>query len=194
VALLSVILNARWEFVPVIHLQTDRLFLRDWEERDLGPFAAMNADPRVMEFFPSLCSRQESDEMVARLRQSIAENGFGFFALESRDSAEFIGFTGLFRPRFQAHFMPAVEIGWRLKADAWGQGYASEAARACLCHGFGCLGLEEIVAFTAAVNRRSIAVMERIGMTRRPDEDFEHPKLPERHPLRPHVLYRISRA
>ncbi|MCW2505460.1 MAG: GCN5-related N-acetyltransferase [Actinomycetia bacterium] len=169
-------------------LTTERLLLRRWRESDLVPFAAMNADPQVMEHFPGLLSRAESDAMAARMEQSIAERGFGFWALE-RDG-EFVGFTGLSVPRFEAPFLPAVEIGWRLARHAWGHGYATEAARAAISYGVTELGLAEIVSFTIERNTRSRAVMERLGMTHDPDGDFDHPLLPD-WPLRRHVLYRL---
>jgi len=174
-----------------VHLQTDRLNLRDWRQDDHAPFAAMNADARVMEFFPETSRRQEFDDLAGRVKKSLTQNGFGLFAVEVRDTKEFIGFTGFSRPGFEAFFTPAIEIGWRLKHSAWGQGFATEAARACLSHGFVDLGFEDVVSFTAVSNRRSIAVMERIGMTRDP-KTFNHPDIGKNHPLSPHVLYRLS--
>jgi RimJ/RimL family protein N-acetyltransferase len=172
---------------------TQRLIMRAWRPEDREPFAALNADPEVMRHFPAPLSRQESDALVDRMEAKLAADGWGLWALETRDRAEFLGFTGLNVPRLEAHFMPAVEVGWRLARGAWGHGYASEAARAALDHGFTTLELPEIVSFTTAANTRSRAVMERIGMTRDPAGDFEHPSLPPGHPIRPHVLYRISR-
>jgi ribosomal-protein-alanine N-acetyltransferase len=169
-------------------LTTERLVLRRWRQSDLAPFAAMNADPQVMEHFPGLMTRAESDALVARIEESIDQRGFGFWALE-RDG-EFLGLTGLSVPRFEAPFMPAVEVGWRLARHAWGHGYATEAARAAIAYGFTELGLGEIVAFTVARNTRSRAVMDRLGMTHDPDGAFDHPLLPE-WPLRRHVLYRL---
>lgn len=177
--------------VPTI--RTPRLRLRDWRDEDLAPFAAMNADPTVMEFFPRPLDRAESDAAVGRIREHFARHGFGLWAVEVPVAAEFIGFVGLSVPRFEAHFTPCVEIGWRLARDHWGRGYATEAARAVLDLAFGRPGPDEVVSYTAAVNLRSRAVMERIGMTRSPGDDFDHPWLPEGHALRPHVLYRIGR-
>lgn len=171
---------------------SDRLILRRWKPEDRAPFAALNASPTVTEFLPRL-SRAESDAMIDRIEAHFDGRGFGFFALERKDNGAFIGMAGLAVPRFEEHFMPAVEIGWRLADEHWGQGFATEAARAALAHGFGPLGLEEIVAFTAPANSRSRAVMERLGMTRDPEEDFEHPNLRPGHPLRRHVLYRLKR-
>lgn len=174
-------------------LTTARLRLRAWSERDLAPFAALNADPRVMEFFPSALTRAESDALVARIQEHFAEHGFGLWAVQAPGVAEFIGFVGLAVPTFQAHFTPCVEIGWRLAFDYWGRGYSSEAATAVLDFAFGDLGLEEVVSFTVPDNLRSRQVMGRLGMRRSPADDFQHPGLPEGHPLRAHVLYRLSR-
>jgi RimJ/RimL family protein N-acetyltransferase len=173
-------------------IDTPRLILRDWRPEDLPAFAAMNADPRVMEFFPKPLDRAESDARVAKIGDHFARHGFGLWAVEVRDVAGFIGFVGLSVPQFEAHFTPCVEVGWRLAFEHWGLGYATEAARAALDFGFQCLALEEIVSFTVPANRRSRAVMERIGMTRNPADDFDHPTLPEGHPLRRHVLYRTA--
>ncbi len=173
-------------------LRTPRLLLRPWRDEDLAPFAALNGDPVVMEFFPSPLDRAESDAAAARIREHFAAHGYGLWAVEVPGVADFIGFVGLaVVSRFQAHFTPCVEIGWRLAREHWGRGYATEAARAALDHGFRDLAQKEIVSFTVPANLRSRAVMERIGMTRSPDDDFEHPLLPEGHPLRRHVLYRI---
>ena len=171
-------------------LTTARLRLRDWRDSDLPLFARLNADPLVMAFMAKCLSREESDASVGRIREHFDRQGFGLWAVENIDGAEFIGFTGLSIPRFTASFTPCVEVGWRFAADQWGRGYATEAARACLAFGFDQLGLPEIVSFTTAANFRSRRVMERIGMTRDAANDFEHPSLPAGHPLRPHVLYR----
>ena len=172
-------------------IQTPRLHLRAWRDEDLAPFAELNGDPRVMEFFPKVLDRAESDARVAGIRDHFDRHGFGLWAVEVPGVAAFIGFVGLVVTRFEAHFTPCVEIGWRLARDHWGHGYATEAARAVLEFGFRNLGLDEIVSFTTTTNLRSRAVMERIGMTRSPDDDFDHPLLPEGHPLRRHVLYRV---
>jgi len=173
-------------------LRTERLLLRGWQEPDLDPFAAMNADSRVSEFLPNPLTREESDALVARIVSGWKDQGFGLWAIERLKDGAFLGFTGLSRPRFEAGFTPAVEIGWRLTVDAWGRGYATEAAEIALTYGFEELGLDEIVSFTVPDNARSRAVMERIGMSRDPADDFEHPGLPDGHPLRRHVLYRLS--
>jgi len=173
-------------------LTTERLILRPWREADREPFAALNADPRVMEFFPSCLNRAESDASADRIEAHFARHGFGLWAVELPGVAPFFGFIGLSVPRFEAHFTPCVEIGWRLAQEHWGKGYASEGARRVLAHGFDQLQLPEIVSFTARVNLRSRAVMERIGMRCDVSGDFDHPLLPENHKLRPHVLYRIT--
>ena len=175
-----------------ILLTTDRLILRRWRDRDREPFAALNADPEVMEHFPAQLTRLESDAMIERVEAHFDERGFGLWALETAATGEFIGFAGLATPRFAAHFMPAVEIGWRLARAAWGNGYATEAARRALEFGFEDLGLQEIVSFTTVANLRSQAVMARIGMTHDPIDDFEHPLVPEGNAMRPHVLYRLK--
>lgn len=172
-------------------IRTERLLLRRWRPEDRQSFAALNADPRVMRYLPGLLSREESDALTARIEAHFDEHGFGLWAVEVTGVAPFAGFVGLSVPRFEAPFMPAVEIGWRLAAGHWQRGYATEAARAALRFGFDEIGLEEIVSFTVPANRPSRGVMERIGMARDPAGDFDHPSLPPGHPLRRHVLYRI---
>lgn len=174
-------------------IETERLVLRAWREEDRAPFAALNADPEVTEFLPRPITREASDALVDRIEGHFAEHGFGLWAIEVRATGEFVGFTGLDWKTFPAHFTPAVEVGWRLSRPAWGHGYATEAARAALDHGFGPAGLDEIVSMTTVANTRSRRVMERLGLTRDPADDFDHPNLPAGHPLRPHVLYRTSR-
>jgi ribosomal-protein-alanine N-acetyltransferase len=176
-----------------LNLSTERLLLRQWRDEDLEPFAALNADPVVMERFPSTLTRAESDALVARIRTGFAEHGYGLWALDVKETGEFIGFTGLALQTFPAPFNPSVEVGWRLQRSAWGRGYASEAARAALGVGFHEFGLDEIVSMTAVTNLRSQRVMERIGMTRDPADDFLHPNVPDGHRVQPHVLYRIAR-
>lgn len=178
----------------VIVVETERLMLRTWKQTDREPFARMNADPRVMEFFPGVLSRPESDALADELQAHFRERGFTFFAAELRETGEFIGFTGLAEPSFEAHFTPCVEIGWRLASNYWGRGLATEAARAVLHHGLQKLRIAEIVAFTVPGNVRSRRVMEKIGMMRDAADDFEHPRLPEGHLLRRHVLYRARSA
>jgi RimJ/RimL family protein N-acetyltransferase len=175
-------------------IATPRLSLRPWRDEDLGPFAALNADRRVMERFPGTLDRPESDALALRIREHFAARGFGLWAVEAPGCANFIGFVGLAVPTLEAHFMPCVEIGWRLAFEHWGRGYATEAGSAVVAHAFGPLGLEELVSFTVPANRRSRRVMERLGMQHSPADDFEYPDLPEGHPLRPHLLYRLSRG
>jgi RimJ/RimL family protein N-acetyltransferase len=172
-------------------LRTDRLVLRRWLPSDREPFAALNADPRVMEYLPGVLSRAESDAFVERIEQHFAGLGFGLWAVEIPGTAALAGFVGLAVPQFSAHFTPCVEVGWRLAAEHWGHGYAAEAARAALAFGFSEAGLREIVSFTVPENLRSRRVMDRIGMSHDPADDFDHPTLPEH--LRRHVLYRIRR-
>jgi len=176
-----------------VGLRTPRLLLREWRDSDLDAFAAMAADPEVMRYMLPLEGRAASDALAARLRAHFAEHGFGFWAVELPDIAPFIGMVGLSVVGFEAHFTPAVEVGWRLARPHWGQGYATEAAAAALDHGFRQLGFREFVAFTAPTNRRSRRVMERLHMTCSEHDDFDHPRVPEGHPLRRHVLYRIRR-
>ena len=172
-------------------LATDRLLLRQWRDADREPFAAMNADPEVMRYFPKLLTREESDALIDNQGLVLDLRGWGLWAVEVVGGAPFVGFVGLAEPQFDAHFTPCVEVGWRLAREHWGRGYATEAARAVLAVGFDELGLDEIVALTTSANARSRRVMERLGMTHDPADDFEHPVLPEGHPIRPHVLYRL---
>lgn len=175
-------------------LQTSRLILRRWKEADLAPFAALNADPVVMEHFPSPLTVEQSDAFVERIEQTFEETGFGLWVLEHRLSGGFLGYAGLWPVAFEAHFTPAVEVGWRLDRRHWGNGYATEGARAGMDYGFSELELGQIVSFTTPANIRSARVMERLGMTRDPSEDFDHPGLAPDSPLRRLVLYRMSAA
>lgn len=176
-----------------IEPSTPRLLLRQWRDADRAPFAALNADPLVMEHLLGSLTRDESDAMVDRCVERIRSDGYGLWAVEVRTSGDFIGFVGLAAPTWEAAFTPCTEIGWRLARSAWDCGYATEAANAALATAFGVAGLPEIVSFTTTGNLRSQQVMQRIGMTRDPSEDFDHPRVPAG-PLRRHVLYRISRA
>jgi len=176
-----------------MRLETERLILRRWMTADSEPYAKLNSDPAVMEFLLKPLSREESDAMIGRMEAHFGEHGFGPWAVEVKATGELAGFTGLTRVAFETHFTPCVEVGWRLARAFWGKGFATEAARAALAFGFESAGLKEIVSFTVPANGRSIAVMERLGMKRDPQEDFDHPKVPEGHPLRPHVLYRMKR-
>jgi len=175
-----------------ITLRTDRLLLRPWNEADSEPYAALNADPEVMEFFHAPLTREESDAHVDRIRAGFDEHGWGLWAAERLDSGEFIGFVGLTVPSFDAPFLPGVEVGWRLARAHWGQGFATEGGTASLGFAFDALGLDEVLSFTTAANVRSRRVMDKLGLHHHPDEDFEHPNVPEGSPIRPHVLYRIS--
>jgi RimJ/RimL family protein N-acetyltransferase len=177
----------------IVELETSRLRMRQWRESDRAPFAAMNADPAVMEFFASPPSPAASDASIDAWQAQLAAQGWSNWAVELRESGEFIGFTGLSVPRRTFSFSPCVEVGWRLARQFWGRGFATEAARAALRVAFERLSLSEIVSFTAVGNLRSRAVMERIGM-RNANQDFEYPGISEGHPLRLHCLYRISRA
>lgn len=184
--------SAPSQMADPIEFETGRLLLRQWTRADRGPFAALNADSRVMEFFPARLTRTESDAIADRCESLIRERGWGFWAAELKASREFIGFVGLHTPSTELPFSPCVEIGWRLSFSHWGKGLASEAARGALHVGFTSLGLDEIVSFAAVRNSRSRAVMERLGMCE--SGTFEHPHIPEGSPLRLHCLYRLPRA
>ncbi|WP_263080797.1 GNAT family N-acetyltransferase [Endozoicomonas sp. Mp262] len=176
----------------IIQPETERLYLRQWHQDDFVPFSEMCADPKVMEFYPSLLTREESYDMAKKCQDLIAERGWGFWAIEEKESNRFIGFVGLHIPKDKLPFSPCVEIGWRIAPLHWGKGYATEAARSALRVGFEQLDLSEIVSFATVNNFKSRAVMERLKMV----EDkatFEHPALPEGHELRRHCLYRLSR-
>jgi len=174
-------------------IDTERLRLRAWRDDDRPAFAELNADPRVMEHLHGLLSRQESDAFVDRIEAHFELHGFGFWAVEPREAERLSGFVGLSIPRFEMNFTPCVEVGWRLAHRDWGKGFATEAARAVLSFGFEQLGLDEIVSFTIPANRRSRRVMERIGMTHDPADDFDHPMFEPSHRLSRHVLYRARR-
>ena len=173
-------------------IRTERLLLRRWRDSDRLPFQAMNADQRVMEFMPARLSPEDSDELIVRAERHFERHGFGPFAVQLLDKLTFAGFIGLSIPAFDAPFMPPVEVGWRLAFDCWGRGLATEGARAVVRYGFEELGLGSVVSFTVPGNLRSRRVMEKIGMTHDPRDDFDHPLLPEGHPLRRHVLYRLT--
>jgi RimJ/RimL family protein N-acetyltransferase len=173
-------------------ITTERLVLRLWRTEDRAPFAELNADPEVMEHFPAPLNRNKSDRFADRLDARLSANGHGLWAVERRDSAEFIGFVGLAPVSFLAHFTPAVEVGWRLARPQWGLGLATEGGEAAIDYGFEIGGLDEIVSFAVPANDRSLAVMQRIGMTHDPADDFDHPRFPEGHRLRRHLLYRIT--
>lgn len=169
-------------------LETSRLILRRWKEADREPFYRINSDPRVMEFFPACLTRDESDAVIGRINMHFDKHGYGAFAAELRSTGELIGYVGLWIPAFEAYFTPCVEIGWRLHADHWNQGLATEGAEAVLRYAFGELGLPEIVAYTVPANLRSRRVMDKLGMTY--EREFDHPLVADGHPLRRHLLYR----
>jgi RimJ/RimL family protein N-acetyltransferase len=173
-------------------LQTNRLLLRHWTEHDRKPFANVNADPRVMEFMPACLSRRESDLLFDRIQHHFHEHNFGLYAAELREDRSFVGFIGLLFPNFHAHFAPCVEIGWRLAADHWGRGLATEGGCEIVRYAFEKLKLPALVSFTVPANGRSRRVMEKLGMVHDPADDFDHPNLREGHALRRHVLYRLS--
>jgi RimJ/RimL family protein N-acetyltransferase len=174
-----------------MELRTDRLILRQWRQDDREPFARMNANPEVMRFFPSTLSREQSDAFADRIETHFAKHGYGLWAVEIPRVTPFAGFVGLAAYDFPTHFTPTVEIGWRLDRTYWGRGYATEAARAALADGFQRAGLREVVSFTIPINLASIRVMEKLGLSRDPADDFDHPNVPVGHPYRRHVLYRI---
>jgi RimJ/RimL family protein N-acetyltransferase len=179
---------------PGPRLTTERLILRRWRESDREPYARLNADPEVMRYFRAPLTRAESDAMVDRIEVRFEERGYGLWAVERRTDGVFLGFTGLAYQQFEAPFTPCVEIGWRFDRFAWGQGYATEAAREALRFGFQDAGMDEIVSFTTQTHAASQRVMERIGMHRDPADDFDYPNLPVGHPFRRHVLYRLARG
>jgi len=172
-------------------LTTPRLWLRQWRASDREPFARLNADPVVMEFMTACLTRSESDAFVRKAAAEIARQGWGLWAVETHSSGAFVGFVGLRAPSFEASFTPCVEIGWRLERASWGKGFATEAGLECLRFAFETVALPEVVSFTVPANVRSRAVMERLGMARVADGDFDHPRMPAGHRLRRHVLYRL---
>jgi len=172
-------------------IDTPRLQLREWEDEDIPAFSLINQDPHVLEFLPGPLTPKETEDFVARIRNHFQTHGFGLWTVCLKETQEFIGYVGLNVPGFEAHFTPCVEIGWRFGSQHWGKGYATEAAQHVLSWGFE-FGLKEIVSFTVPANTRSIRVMEKIGMTRNPKDNFLHPKIPAHHRLAVHVLYRCS--
>jgi RimJ/RimL family protein N-acetyltransferase len=180
--------------VHPVTLRTQRLLLRPWRTSDVAPLADLYADPRVQEFYQRTLERSESDLIAARIQARFERDGYGLWAAELPGEADFIGFIGLQMVPFVSHFTPALELGWQLAYSQWGKGLATEGARAALAFAHDELGYEEVVAMTAVMNRRSWRVMEKLGMTRDPLDDFDVPVIPEGHPLRRHVLYRHHRA
>lgn len=177
-----------------ISLRTKRLILRPWRTSDLAAFAAINADPEVMQFYSHLLQRKESDALAEKIQREFAERGYGYWAVEVPGVADFIGYIGLKYWDLDMAFAPCIDMGWRLDSTHWGKGYATEGARAVIQHGFETLGFSEIVAMATTENTRSIRLMERLGMTTDQVENFEHPNLPQGHPLSWHVLYRLSQC
>lgn len=174
-------------------LRTERLILRPWRITDLEPFAEINADPKVMEFYPKTLSREESDALAEKIQRDFAERGYGFWAVEAKGIADFIGYIGLNYWNLEMEFAPCVDIGWRIGSPYWGKGYATEGAREVLRYGFEILQLTEIVSMATIHNTRSHRVMMKLGMKSDPAENFEHPKVPRGHPLSLRVLYRLSK-
>jgi 3-dehydroquinate dehydratase / shikimate dehydrogenase len=176
----------------VATLRTDRLVLRPWRGSDRAPFAALNADAHVMEHFPKTSTRDETDVWLDRMIARMERQGFGLWAVEVPGVADFIGFIGL-NPADAILGRPVLEVGWRLAAEHWGRGYATEGARASLAHAFDVLGKDEVVSFATAANQRSRHVMEKLGLVHLPEDDFDHPGVPPTWSGRRHVLYRITR-
>jgi RimJ/RimL family protein N-acetyltransferase len=176
---------------PTLH--TERLILRRWRDEDSDAFASLNADPVVMEHFPGVLTREESDQMIRRMELHFEEFGFGLWAVEIRWAEKLIGFCGLAVPTFNTHFTPAVEVGWRLTRDEWGSGYATESAKAAIDFGFEHARLDEILSWTIPANERSQGVMTRLGMSRAPELDFDHPRFLDDERLRRHIVYRLAR-
>jgi RimJ/RimL family protein N-acetyltransferase len=175
------------------YIETERLILRDWKDEDIKPFAAMNADPIVMEYFPRRLNEDDTAHLVERFRDHFKKYGYGPYAVEHKESGQFIGFVGLTQVSNDMPFAPAVEIAWRLDYGFWGQGYATEAAQAVIKHAFKELGLTEIVAYAVHDNGAAIHIMEKLGMKRDPDADFKYPRLSETNPLGAFVLYRVKK-
>lgn len=174
------------------YLETDRLILRSWRAEDLEPFYNLCADPVVMEYFPALLSREEAQAMIDRMVTNQKNDGYSFMPCVRKDTGQMIGFVGLSYFTKPTHFSPCVEVGWRLDKDHWGLGFAPEAAKACLHYAFDILKVPEVIAMTAVPNLKSRKVMEKIGMTYNPSDDFDHPSVDDGHWLKRHVLYRIK--
>jgi RimJ/RimL family protein N-acetyltransferase len=175
----------------MLPLTTPRLILRHWRGADRAAFAAINADPRVMEFMPAPLTEAESNSLADRIESHFQQHGFGLCAVELRANNAFIGYVGLSVATFSSHFTPCVEIGWRLDSHYWGHGLATEAAQEIVRYALDVLRLKSLVSFTVPANTRSRRIMEKLHMTHNPVDDFDHPNLPEGHPLRRHVLYRL---
>jgi RimJ/RimL family protein N-acetyltransferase len=178
----------------MIYYETERLFLREWQDKDFEPFFALNQDVDVMRYFPNVFSHQETVDLVTKIKNKFRAHDFGFYSCELKNTGQFIGSIGLNVPDFSAHFTPCVEVGWRVAKEFWGQGLAVEASQKCLEIGFNQFGLDEIVSFTAKINTNSQRVMQKLGMTNNEAEDFHHPKLDHNHSLALHVLYRMPKS
>ncbi|MCC6597702.1 MAG: GNAT family N-acetyltransferase [Alphaproteobacteria bacterium] len=176
-----------------IHIETPRLILREWKESDRAPFASINQDPLVMEHLPRALDEKASNKLVDRFQKNIKENGYGLYAIERKEDGEFVGFAGLEKVPFDAHFTPAVEIAWRLDYEYWGQGYGMETGKAILDHAFNKLGMKEVVAFTVHDNARTISLLEKLGMKHDTEGDFDYPGLRKGHPFGRFVLYRAHK-
>lgn len=174
------------------YIETERLILRSWEKDDLQPFEEMNANDKVMEYFPNLLSKDESIDLYNRIRSEFEEFGYGAYAVETKEDQRFIGYVGFHKATFVSDFTPCIEIAWRLRDTAWGKGYATEAAKACLDYGFKVLGFDEIYSFTAVINKRSERIMQKIGMKK--INEFDHPNVSKDSPLCKHVLYKIKKG
>lgn len=175
------------------HIETPRLILREWKETDRAPFARMNCDPLVMEHFPRILDEKSSGKLMDRFQKHLKEHGYGMYAIERTEDNEFVGFAGLAEVPFAASFTPAVEIAWRFDYEYWGLGYGMETGKAVLDHAFKKLDMKEVVAYTVHDNMRTIDLLERLGMTRDPDGDFDYPGMRKDHPLGHFVLYRAQR-
>jgi ribosomal-protein-alanine N-acetyltransferase len=193
---LEAITNYLYQKLHIVGMKTyvfesSRLGFRNWLDSDRVPFAKMGKDASVMEFFPKLLTDQESEELVERIKAHFKEKGYGLYAVDRLDTQTFIGFIGFSTPGFQADFTPCTEIGWRLRQEAWGQGFATEGALRCLEYGFATYNFPEIFSFTAEINQRSVRVMQKIGM--HPEGAFDHPLLEDGSRLKKHVLYKIGK-
>ena len=177
--------------LDIIEIETPRLILRQWKKEDRPLFAKINADSDVMEFYPSILEKKESDEFAQKLESLITKRGWGLWAVETKDEKKFIGFVGLHKPTYDLPIKSCVEIGWRLAKEYWGNGFATEAANAALDIAFGKLNLPEVYSFTSIINKKSKAVMERLGMVNT-NKNFNHPMLPENSQLSEHYLYKID--
>lgn len=174
----------------MIYFETKRLVFRDWNEQDLNEFRIMNKDTRVMEYFKKILNKEETDRFYNAIQDEFRNYGYGLYAVETRHNNDFIGFIGFHWANFNSQFTPCIEIGWRLKYEAWGNGFATEGAKACLKYGFDTLGFNKIYSFTSKINLPSENVMKKVGMVK--VMEFEHPNIMENNPLRKHVLYSID--